>query len=124
MTDAKPAVAIPPHETRMNKLEGRYALYLRMQRDRREIESFEFEAIKLRLAPTTFYTPDFLVQLKNGELECHEVKGFWRDDARIKIKVAAAKFPFRFIAVQEDKRLGWVFENFTDKKDFAQGANA
>jgi hypothetical protein len=122
MTDAKPAVAVPPHETRMNKLEGQYALWLRRRRDRGEIESFEFEAIKLRLAPTTFYTPDFLVQLPNGELECHEVKGFWRDDARVKIKVAAAMHPFRFVAVTLDRNAGWVFENFTDKQDFAQGA--
>jgi hypothetical protein len=107
MTDAKPAVATPPHETRMNKLEGRYALWLRMRRDRGEIESFEFEPLKLRLAEKTFYTPDFLVQLKNGELECHEVKGFLRDDAAVKIKVAAARFPFRFLMIFEDKRGGW-----------------
>jgi hypothetical protein len=106
MTDAKPAVATPPHETRMNKLEGRYALYLRMQRDVGQIESFEFEAIKLRLAEKTFYTPDFLVVLPNGELECHEVKGFLRDDAAVKIKVAAAKFPFRFLMIFEDRQKG------------------
>ena len=100
-----------PHETKMNKTEAAYALWLRRQRDIGEIESFEFEAIKLRLGAKTFYTPDFLVQLKNGELECHEVKGFWQDDARVKIKVAAAKFPFRFIAIQSIKG-EWKYEKF------------
>jgi hypothetical protein len=40
------------------------------------------------------------VILANGEVEMHEVKGFWRDDALVKIKVAAAMHPYRFIAVQ------------------------
>ena len=111
----KPAKAVP-RETRMNKTEGRYALFLRARRDRGEIEEFGFEVLTLKIGDDTRYTPDFLVQLPSGELECHEVKGFWRDDAFVKIKVAAALFPFRFISVKEDKRLGYVFRNFTDGK--------
>jgi hypothetical protein len=37
----------------------------------------------------------------------HEVKGFWQDDARVKIKVAARSIPFRFKAVnakREERR--------------------
>jgi hypothetical protein len=37
--------------------------------------------------------------LANGELECRETKGFFRDDAKIKLKVASALFPFRFVAI-------------------------
>ena len=36
---------------------------------------------------------------RSGVLELHECKGFWRDDARVKIKVAASLYPFKFIAV-------------------------
>ena len=61
---------------------------------------YSFEGITLRLADRTTYTPDFVVMLANGELEMHEVKGFWTDDAKVKVKVAAEKFPFRFIAVR------------------------
>ena len=34
----------------------------------------------------TYYNPDYLV-IYPGHFEIHEVKGFWRDDARVKIKV-------------------------------------
>lgn len=48
-------------------------------------------------------------------MELHEVKGFWQDDARAKIKIAAAMFPFRFFAVKvKTKREGggWDVEEF------------
>jgi hypothetical protein len=46
----------------------------------------------------------------DGSLECHEVKGFWADDARVKIKVAAEMYPFRFIAIMKlPKRDGGGF---------------
>ena len=51
-----------------------------------------------------------LVVTADGLLQYHEVKGFWRDDARVKIKVAARLFRDRkFIAVQW-KAKRWVFE--------------
>lgn len=61
----------------------------------------KFEGIKLRLADNTFYTPDFFLMRVDGVLECHECKGFWTDDARVKIKVAASIFPFAFVAVKK-----------------------
>ena len=47
----------------------------------------------------------------SGQIEVHEVKGFWTDDALVKIKVAAAKFPFRFIAKQYVKK-EWITREF------------
>jgi hypothetical protein len=77
-----------------------------------EIRGWKFEAVKLRLADKTFYTPDFLVVLKDGSLEFHETKGFWRDDARVKIKVAAELYPmFRFAALKK-KKGNWTREDF------------
>ena len=76
-----------------------------------EIAWYVFEGIKLRLAANTFYTPDYAVMRRNGEFEIHEVKGFWTDDARVKIKVAAAQFPFQFVAVQRVKG-EWKEERF------------
>lgn len=76
---------------------------------------YEFEAMKFRLADNTFYTPDFAVMLASGELEMHEVKGFWEDDARVKIKVAARLFPIRFVAVKPRSKKaggGWQTEVF------------
>lgn len=71
------------------------------------------QAFKLRLASNKcFYTPDFITA-DDGGLVAWEVKGFWRDDARVKIKVAAKEFPFiRFVAVTKTKT-GWKEENFS-----------
>ena len=52
---------------------------------------------------------------RDGILEMHEVKGFWQDDARVKIKVAASIYPFRFVAVKARAKKhggGWEVENF------------
>lgn len=76
-----------------------------------DIAWYRFEGVKLRLADNTFYTPDFAVMRRNGEIEMHEVKGFWTDDARVKTKVAASQYPFQFIAVQRVKG-EWKEERF------------
>lgn len=85
---------------KMNKTEAAYAKYLEALKQSGEVLWYEFEPMNLRLADKCFYAVDFLVLLKNGQLECHECKGYWQDDALVKIKAAAAKFPFRFIAVR------------------------
>lgn len=95
----------------MNKTEAAYAAYLDAQKKAGLIADYRFEAVKLRLADKTFYTPDFVVLAPDGVLEMHEVKGFWEEDARVKIKVAAAQFPFRFVAITRDKG-NWAFESF------------
>jgi hypothetical protein len=100
----------------LNKTEQAYADHLESRRRAGEVAWFKFEGFKLRLADNTFYTPDFGVMLTGGELEAHEVKGFWTDDARVKIKVAAELYPFRFLAVQAEAKKnggGWKFEAFS-----------
>lgn len=97
----------------MNKTEAKYAARLELLQKAGEIVSYRFEAIKFRLADRTFYTPDFLV-VTADEIQCHEVKGFWREDARLKIKVAAEMYPaFLFIALQWDRKQdAWIREDF------------
>jgi hypothetical protein len=95
----------------MNKTEAAYDAYLKLLQRAGEILWHEFEGVKLRLADKTFYTCDFAVLPASGLLEMHEVKGFWQDDARVKIKVAAAKYPFKFVAVTK-KGSGWEREEF------------
>lgn len=94
----------------MNATEREYAQELEARKLAGAVAWFRFEGVKLRLADNTFYSPDFAVMLDTGEIEMHEVKGFWLDDARIKIKVAADAYPFRFIAVRKrSKREGGGF---------------
>ena len=90
----------------MNKLEAKYAAKLDADPD---VAWFVYESVTLKLAKNTRYTPDFFVQKTDGSVECHECKGFWEDDARVKIKCAAEKFPMRFVAVQW-KAKQWQYE--------------
>ena len=100
----------------MNKTESAYSQYLETLRHAGEIVWFKFEGVKLRLADNTFYTPDFVVMGANGLIEKHEVKGFWLDDARAKIKIAADMYPFRFLAIKAKAKKnggGWEQEDFS-----------
>ncbi|WP_314435903.1 DUF1064 domain-containing protein [Massilia timonae] len=99
----------------MNKTEAAYAATLDARRHAGEVAWFKFEGIKLRLADNTFYTPDFAVMLADGSLEMHEVKGYWQDDARAKIKIAADLYPLRFVAIMAKPKKeggGWLTEEF------------
>ena len=100
----------------MNKTEIAYSAYLETLKHAGEIAWFKFEGVKLRLADNTFYTPDFVVMGANGLIEMHEVKGFWLDDARAKIKIAADMYPFRFLAIKAKAKKnggGWEQEDFS-----------
>jgi hypothetical protein len=99
----------------MNKTEARYDAHLWERRHAGEVLWHKFEAIKLRLADNTFYEADFAVLAADRTFEIHEVKSIWLDDARVKIKVAASLFPFRFIAVRARSKKegdGWSVEEF------------
>lgn len=99
----------------MNKTEAAYERDLRDAQTLGDILWYRFEGLKLRLADNTFYTPDFAVLAGDGVMECHEVKGFWQDDARAKIKIAADQYPFRFKAVKALAKKhggGWQEETF------------
>lgn len=99
----------------MNKTEQAYATTLDNLKSEGVIAWFKFEGVKLRLADNTFYTPDFAVMRADGTMEMHEVKGFWTDDARVKIKVAADMYPFKFLAIKANSKKaggGWSVEEF------------
>lgn len=66
--------------------------------------------ITLRLANGVRYTPDFNVTDRSGDAlpEFYEVKGFMRDDAAVKLKVAASLYPqfVFFLVTKRAKKLG------------------
>jgi len=84
----------------MNKTEAAYARRLELLKYTGDVLWFAFEPVNLRIGVNCYYRVDFLVMVKSGQLECHEVKGHWTDDALVKIRAAAAIFPFRFIALR------------------------
>jgi len=85
----------------MNKLEAAYELHLEGEKQAGRVLWYSFEAVTFKLAADCRLTPDFLVLMADGSIECHEVKGFMREDALIKLKVAAREFPITFRLVKQ-----------------------
>ena len=99
----------------MNKSEAAYAADLDLQKHAGMILWWKFEGIKLRLADNTFYTCDFAVMMADGTMEMREVKGFFEEKAKIKIKVAASLYPFKFVVVRKKSRSdggGWSTQEY------------
>lgn len=101
-----------------NRTEAAYELTLAARKHAGEILWYAFEAIKLRLADNCFVTVDFAVMRADGLLEMVDVKGspaVFQDDARVKLKVAAAQFPFVFTVaypIAKKNGGGWQIEEF------------
>ena len=97
----------------MNKTERMYSAHLILEKRIGAIVHFGFEEITLKLADDTRFTPDFFVVTDQMEIQFHETKGFWRDDAKVKIKVAAKQFPFfTFMAIYKEPNGEWRQESF------------
>lgn len=104
------------HRRKMNRLESAYAQYIELERLAGVWQWWAYEPLKLRLASGAYYKPDFALVDLTGRLVLHETKGFWREAARVRIKVAAELYPhFRFVAVtrQRAKAGGnWMFKQY------------
>lgn len=101
----------------MNRTETAYAAHLDLLIKAGEVSAYLFEGVRLIIGNSQCaFTPDFMVVLSAGYIEFHEVKGFWREAARVRIKVAAKQFPwFTFIAVTRRTKKqgrGWNVEKF------------
>ena len=90
-----------------NKTEKAYADYLEVLRLDREIRHWEYEPIRLKLADRTWYKPDFMVINNDMEIEFHETKGYMREAARVRINVAAEKYPFFIFYLIYSRKGGW-----------------
>lgn len=102
----------------MNKTEAAYAEHLELERLQGRLAWWAFEPLKLRLADSTFYTPDFALLLLDGRLVLDDVKGrsgdsyYCQEDSKLKVKVAAQHFPAVFRFVWPLKGGGWGSETF------------
>jgi len=100
----------------MNKTEAAYAQHLEVLRHAGKILWYRFEGIKLRLADNTFLTVDFAILNSDQELEMVDVKGrsgkkyFCLDDSKVKLKVAAEQYPFRFAIAWPIRKGEWMRE--------------
>jgi hypothetical protein len=101
--------------TARQRLVAQYAAHLDQLRAQGRVRWYRAEGMQLRLGQDTTYTPDFAVMLADGAIEMHEVCSRRLDGAAVRLKVAAALYPFRFVAVRPMARQdggGWQQETF------------
>ena len=101
-----PIVAPRP---RANKTEIAYGQHLDTLIACGEVRRYWFQRWTFKLADDCRYTPDFMVETPSLGLHVHEVKGFMRDDALVKLKWCAKDFPYPVWIVRR-KGLGWDVE--------------
>lgn len=74
-----------------------------------------YEAVRIRLAHQCWYTPDILAWKPKEKITFFEVKGFWEDDARVKVKVAAGLLSKHFsIKTARHLQRKWQIKTVTD----------
>jgi hypothetical protein len=86
-----------------SKWEPQYAEHLELLKRAGKVLWYKYEGLRLRLADGALFSPDFAVVADDGTLELHEVKGMWREAARVRWKLAKESFPFVFKLVTKEK---------------------
>lgn len=89
-------------EAKLNKTERAYHEHLK----RLNYQWIGVQNLTFKLADDTRFTPDFTV-VEANEMRCIDVKGFQREDALIKIRVAARMFPWVTFAIVKKDKDGW-----------------
>ena len=93
-------------EEKLNKTEKAFLTYMRLG----GFDWIGVQNVTLKLADDVRYTVDFTA-IRLGKLMAYEVKGFFRDDARVKIKVAARLFPWISFVIVRKTKDGWQYED-------------
>lgn len=107
----------------MNKTEARFfEEWVKPRLITGELVDWWFEEWKFKLAPATYYEPDFILQYADGLLVAYEVKGarqvkqadgskiskpLYEDDAIVKVKIFPTRFPMMIYLAYFDKEFGW-----------------
>lgn len=96
----------PDHHERTkskNGLEATFAALLEARKQAGELAWYAYEPFRIRLADGCFYRPDFVTVDMEGRTEVYEVKGFMREAARLRLKIATEKLPYPFYIVLKHK---------------------
>lgn len=108
---AKVAALLPEKPKRkrgMNRWERAFMEKLQAESARPVVR---FEDVTLRLGHDCRYTPDLIAVTQDGadwRVEAFEIKGFRRDDAMVKLRVAAREYPWiTFHLVERAKGGEW-----------------
>lgn len=103
-------ISISTDVAKLNKTERAYLGYIETLKKVGQFQWIGVQSTTFKLADDCRYTPDFITLELDGKVTAREVKGFFRDDAKVKIKVAARMFPWvQFVLVRKIKG-GWHHE--------------
>ena len=92
---------VRPYAPYRSKWEADYAKHLDALVAARIVAVWRYEPERLEIGVGAVYTPDFSVLVAGADrVEYHEVKGYRREAAIVRIKAAALRYPeFRFVLV-------------------------
>ena len=95
---------------RLNKTESEFAMILEAMKRKGEIRDYKFESVKIRVGEGCFYIPDFFVDRWPDKKPLFiEVKGFLRDDARVKFLASKDQHQWAdFEMWRKDRKTGWT----------------
>lgn len=102
----------------MNKTEREFSLILAAQLVKGEISGWLYEGVKLKIGEGCWYCPDFMVieqtdsTFRDGHefiqrVKFIEVKGFLRDDARVKFLAAQEQHKWATFEMWRKTKQGW-----------------
>jgi|HubBroStandDraft_4_1064222.scaffolds.fasta_scaffold74975_6 hypothetical protein len=109
-----PGGALKPE---MNGVETEFAQHLDRLKRSGTVRDWWFEGIKLRVGRVgkrCWWSPDFLVEQLDGRLVLYDTKGmrggkvFAEDDAIVKARAVAEKYPFPVFFVWKEKNGEWL----------------
>ena len=112
LTTAKPRLR--QDRTGLNKTEAAFLAHLHSLYSGKGVH-ITAQGMTLKLANGVRYTPDFIVALSPvvqdiAQVLAFETKGFLRDDAGVKIKVAAQQWPWIAFHLVTKRKGGWDVE--------------
>jgi len=112
LTTAKPRLR--QDRTGLNKTEAGFLAHLRTLYSGAGVQ-ITAQGMTLKLANGVRYTPDFIVALSPvvqeiAQVLAFETKGFMRDDACVKIKVAAQQWPWIAFHLVTRRKGAWEVE--------------
>ncbi len=104
----------------MNGWESEFSKLVENLKAVNSILDWRYEPLRLLIATgkkRAYYKPDFMSISIGERVTFYEVKGFWKPDSRLRIKVAAGLYPFfDFVGVTKENG-EWAYEYFSKETD-------
>lgn len=102
------APSVRPWHPYRSKWEWEYARYLDLLKAAKQVDGWWYEEHSFLIGVGASYTPDFLVVWAGNRAEYHEVKGYRREAAMVRLRAAALAHPDEVFVLVTKKAGQWV----------------